>query len=137
MGRQNWSSPPTVYAPGTNMQVVFGNSNKIQRNVKRVTGLFTLNARPMQSGEKFQETLSDPLHRPGADIMQIARTNASIAGPSRAHIRPAAPQQVSWKNSYTLAAKTAAPIGPLDQQISKSILQRISSGLSMFGGGTS
>ena len=137
MGRQNWSSPPTVYAPGTNMQVVFGNSDKMQRSRRRIGGLFTLNARPMQSGEKYLETTSDPLHRPGKDIMQIARTNASIAGASRGHIRPAAPQQVKWKNAYTLAAKTAAPIGPLNNQINQSILQRISSGLSMFGGGTS
>jgi len=137
MGRANWQpqAPPTLYANGTNMQIVFGNSAKVARNRKITSGLFRLNAMPMTSGEKYSETASDPLHRKGRDIIALSRQQASIYGRDRAHIRPAAPAQVSWKNAYTLSAKTKRPIGPYDQQIQKSVLQRISSGLSSLNGG--
>lgn len=137
MGRANWQpqAPATLFAQGTNMQIVFGNSAKVARNRKITGGMFRLNALPMTSGEKYSETASDPLHRKGRDVMAIARTNASVYGRDRAHIRPAAPQQVAWKNSYTLAAMTKRPVGPYDQQIQKSVLQRISAGLSALNGG--
>lgn len=137
MGRQNWQphTPATMYAQGTNMQIVFGNSAKVARNRKLTRGLMVLNAMPMTSGEKYSETASDPLHRKGADIQALAREQASRYGRDRAHIRAAAPAQVTWKSRYTLMAKTKRPIGPYDQQVQKSVLQRISTGLSALTNG--
>ena len=137
MGRQNWQphAPPTMYAQGTNMQIVFGNSAKVARNRKITRGLFILNAMPMTSGEKYSETASDPLHRKGKDIQALAREQASRYGRDRNRIRAAAPGQVTWKNRYTMIAKNKRPIGPYDQQVQKSVLQRISTGLSTLTNG--
>lgn len=124
---------PTIYAPDTNMAVVYGNAAKVRRNRKVSMGLFQLNVRPIQSGRKPIEMLNDPLHRRPDVLVQRAREEASIAGRARAYMRPAAPAQVQWKNRYTDTAKTRRPIGPVFQQQQKSILYRLSGALGAIG----
>lgn len=135
---RNYSRPDAraiIYAPQTNMLVVYGSAYKVERNRRRIGQIFRYNALPMTSGIKFQETMSDPLHRKPEEIIRRARLEASVAGRSRGFIRPAAPGQVTWKYPYWNVQKNVKPIGPYNQAVKQSILQRISTTLASIGAG--
>lgn len=123
---------PVTLSDNTNTHPAFGNEYKVERNRKLTKSVWRQTVGYMCIGDRTQETLSDPLHRKPADILLRARHEGSIAGRSRAYMRAAAPQQVTWKNDYTLLARTRSrrqtSIGPYTQGnlVRQSILMRIS-----------
>ncbi len=118
-----------VFSQNTNSHPAFGVVPKIKRNNALVNSVFAQRAGVMLKGDRVQETLSDPLHRPSQYILLKFREETSALGRDRARIRPAAPQQVTWKNSYWRAQRPPyrQPIGPFTQgQLpQQSILQRL------------
>lgn len=118
----------SILSQQTSMRIEYGNRIKNERNRRKTNGLFILNAHPMQTGEKVQETLSDPLHRSPAYIIQQQRIEASGAGRSRGYYRPAAPQQVNWKYGFwkQQPGHIGARIGPYNASQEQSIWYRIS-----------
>lgn len=141
------------FSQNTNVYPAFGNQYKIERNRNLMYSIFRMRAGVMLIGDRLQESLSDPLHRPykniqdhkqqghhrndihgnrqilglqqtgsykgivnGVGMQQRQRNEASIAGRARGYIRPAAPGQVKWKNSYWNQQRTRATrqtaIGP-------------------------
>lgn len=138
-----WRNHLAVGDPLLRTNPAFGSQYKIMRNRAITSGVMKMNygVDKIGSGVKVQETLSDPLHRDPRSIIYAARVEASIAGRARGHIRPAAPGQVTWKNSYWLQQRTRATrptaIGPYIQGSlqKQSILYRISDTLSNLGRG--
>ena len=141
-----------VYSQNTNVHPAFGMSYKVKGNrvkVRSVIGqTWGLHAIKGQNGVDspspfgdIQEKLNDPLHRDPLFILRRAREESSIAGRSRGRIRPAAPQQVSWKNQYWILERTRGrrgttigPYGVTSQKLQQqSILSRISGFLSGAG----
>jgi hypothetical protein len=119
-----------VYSQDTNVHPAFGVVPKIERNTRLVNSVFKQRAGVMLIGDRTQETLSDPLHRPPKYVLQQFRQNSGGLGIDRALIRPAAPGQVTWKNSYWRVQRPPyrSPIGPFTQgQLEQqSIIYRIS-----------
>ena len=131
----------------TNVHPAFGMDYKIRRNRNIVNGPVSVASQTwgLHGKEPFgdiQEKLSDPLHRDVRVILQNARNEASIFGRSRAQIRAAAPQQVTWKNNYWVLQRTrgrrGTTIGPYGmvsgRQPAQSIGSRIGQFLGLQGG---
>jgi hypothetical protein len=129
-----------IFSQGTRVQPAFGAIAKIERNRKLTARIMNLNygVDKIGSGLKWQETVSDPLKRDPAYLMQRWREQTSITGFARSRIRPAAPQQVTWKNDYWLVQRTRAlnpqSIGPytISSLPQQSILYRLSDAFSAF-----
>jgi hypothetical protein len=120
---------PEVFSQNTNVHPAFGVVPKIERNKKLVNSVYRQTQGYMLIGDRTQETMSDPLHRPPRYILEQFRINSSGLGRDRALIRAAAPQQVTWKNAYWRVQKPPyrTPIGPYThgQMQSQSVLYRI------------
>lgn len=140
-----WRNHLSVGDPLLRTNPAFGSRYKIERNRRLTFSVMTLNygTDKIGSGQKVQEALSDPLHRDPRSVLYAGRVEASIMGRARGQIRPAAPGQVTWKNSYWLQQRTRATrqtaIGPYIQGSleKQSILYRISDTLSNLGKGGS
>jgi hypothetical protein len=134
-------SPAAILSHNTNVYPAFGNIHKIERNRNLTKSIMKLNYGTWHigQGEKPIETTNDPLHRKPEYIIMRGREEMSIAGRTRAHIRPAVPGQVRWKNPYWRAQRPPVrqPIGPFTQGSleKQSILYRMSSSLAKLGGG--
>lgn len=128
-----------MLSANTNVHPAFGMDYKIHRNravvgsvIAQTWGLHAIKKGPWVFGD-VQEKLSDPLHRDPLLILMRARQESSIAGRSRAFIRPAAPQQVTWKNQYWVLQRTrgrrGTTIGPYGKTsgmlVQQSVLSRI------------
>ena len=124
-------TPPAqaILSQNTNVHPAFGVVPKIERNVGIVHTVFRNTAGVMLRGDRMNEVMNDPLHRPYPLIKLRYREEASIRGRDRGIIRPAAPQQVTWKNAYWRFQRPPyrSPIGPFTQgQLqSQSILYRV------------
>lgn len=118
-----------VFSQNTNVHPAFGVQPKIERNRKVVNSVYTQTQGYMLIGDRLQETMSDPLHRNGRYILQAFREGSSVSGRSRGMMRPAAPQQVTWKNQYWRVQRPPymPVIGPYTQgQLAdQSILARV------------
>lgn len=130
-----------VLSQNTRMLPAFGMDYKIRRNRNITVGPTSVVSQTwgyhsskngLNVFGNIQEKLSDPLHRDPLQILLRARQESSIAGRMRAYIRPAAPQQVTWKNQYWVLQRTrgARPttIGPYGHPTARpeqSILSRI------------
>jgi len=139
-----------MYSSDTNVHPAFGMRYKVERNRNVVQSVVAqtwgLHSYKGPNGAdvfgEVQEKLNDPLHRDPAYILQRAREQSSIAGRSRGNIRPAAPQQVTWKNPYWVLQRTRGargttigPYGTTAQKLTQqSVLSRISGFLSGTGG---
>jgi hypothetical protein len=119
------------FSDNTNVHPAFGVQPKIERNRRLVQSVYRQTQGYMLIGDRSNEAQSDPLHRGYQQIHLMGRQEASIMGRARAHIRPAAPGQVTWKNSYYRAQRppNRQPIGPFTQGSleSQSILYRVNS----------
>ena len=132
-----------LYSQNTRVLPAFGAVGREERNKRVTSSVMKLNygIDKIGSGEKWQETTNDPLGRPPAYIIQQHRVETATLGISRARIRPAAPAQVEWKNSYWLMQRTRAlnpqSIGPytISSLPRQSILYRISDAFSKFSQG--
>lgn len=117
----------------------FGSSLKIQRNIAITKGIINLNQGRMAQYrmQSVSEDSSDVLRRDPRLIYQRTREEMSIAGRSRAFMRPAAPGQVTWKNSYWMAQRNVKPQGPFTMggMEKQSVLYRISDAFSALGRG--
>jgi hypothetical protein len=117
------------FSDNTNVHPAFGVQPKIERNRKLVQSVYRQTQGYMLIGDRTQETMSDPLHRPPRMILQAFRENNSVSYRSRGQIRPAAPGQVTWKNAYWRYQRPPyrQPIGPFTQgsMQQQSILQRV------------
>ena len=139
MWRQH--SRNVILSQNTNVYPAFGNVHKIERNRKLTGSIMRLNygVWHIGQGEKPIETTNDPLKRKPELIIARGREEMSIAGRSRAHVRAAAPGQVTWKNPYWRAQRPPVrkPIGPFTQGSleQQSIMYRMSSTLAKLGGG--
>lgn len=129
-----------LYSQNTRVLPAFGQIGREQRNRALTASVMKLNygIDKIGSGEKWQETTNDPLRRDPRFIIQRHRVETMTLGYARSRIRPAAPAQVEWKNSYWLQQRTRAqrqtrigpyPIASLPRQ---SILYRISDAFSKF-----
>jgi hypothetical protein len=134
-----WRNHLAVGDPLLRTNPAYGSQYKIQRNRAIVQGMIRLNGGRMAQYrvQSLSEDSNDPLRRDPRLMYQRTREEMSIAGRSRGRIRPAAPGQVTWKNSYWAAQNKRAAQGPftmggLEKQ---SILYRISGALSKLGGG--
>ena len=133
-----------VFSNNTNVRPSFGMAYKIKRNVRITVGPVSVASQTwgLHSSKlglnvfgDIQTKLSDPLHRNPQDLLIKARQESSIAGRSRGYMRPAAPQQVNWKNTYWIQERTrgrrGTTIGPYGQASSKltsqSALSRVGS----------
>lgn len=120
---------PEVFSQNTNVHPAFGVVPKIERNRALVNSVYRQTQGYMLIGDRTNETMSDPLHRPPKYILQQFRQNTNTLGIDRALIRPAAPQQVTWKNQYWRVQKPPyrTPIGPYThgQMQQQSVLYRI------------
>jgi len=120
---------PEVFSQNTNVHPAFGVVPKIERNKRVVQSVYRQTQGIMLIGDRTQETMSDPLHRPPRYVLQQFRQNSGALGISRALIRPAAPQQVTWKNAYWRVQKPPyrTPIGPYThgQMQQQSVLYRV------------
>lgn len=136
-----------ILAQNTNVHPAFGMDYKVKRNRNIVNGQLSVASQTwgIHGKEPFgniQEKLSDPLHRDPNLLQQLARNESSIAGRSRAYIRPAAPQQVTWKNNYWVLQRTrgrrGTTIGPYgtvsSRQPAQSVMSRIGTFLGLQGG---
>lgn len=129
-----------LYSQNPNVHPAFGAVGREERNRKLTFRIMTLNygVDKIGSGEKWQETTNDPLGRDPRYIIAKHREFTATSGPSRGRIRPAAPQQVTWKNDYWLMQRTRATnpqsIGPytISSLPQQSILYRISDAFSQF-----
>ena len=138
-----WRNHLVRSSPNTNVHPAFGSERKIIRNVGISYSIINLNQRRMAQYriQSLSEDSNDPLKRNPADVYQLTRNEMSIAGRSHGAIRPAAPGQVAWKNSYWLRERTRATrqtkIGPYTQASlpRQSILYRLSDALSKVNGG--
>lgn len=139
-----WRNHLVESSPNTNVHPAFGSQAKIMRNVKITQQIVTLNQGGMSRtwrGNALSEASSDPLRRDPRIIVARRREEASIFGRSRGVMRPAAPGQVAWKNSYWIQQRTRATrptaIGPYTQGSleKQSVLYRISDGLSSLARG--
>jgi hypothetical protein len=138
-----WRNHLVESSPNTNMHPAFGSKYKIERNVAITTGVFRLNGGPMAHYrvQSLSEDSNDPLRRNPHLMYLRTREEFSNAGRMRGKIRPAAPGQVTWKNSYWLQQRTRATrptrIGPYTQGSleKQSILYRISDAFSALGRG--
>lgn len=139
-----WRDHLVELSPNTNVHPAFGSQAKIFRNRRITQGIITLNQGALARswrGNAMLQASNDPMRRDPRLIIQRRREEMSIAGRSRGIMRPAAPGQVAWKNSYWLQQRTRATrptkIGPYVQGSlpKQSILYRISDGLSALGGG--
>lgn len=132
-----------LYSQNTNVHPAFGAIGREQRNRMLTASVMKLNygIDKIGSGEKWQETTNDPLQRPPAYIIQQHRIQTMTLGFARSRIRPAAPQQVQWKNNYWLMQRTRSmnpqSIGPytISSLPRQSILYRISDAFSQFAQG--
>jgi hypothetical protein len=131
---QRWARMPipaaqAIYSQNTNVHPAFGAAPKVKRNVGIVHTMFRYNTGVMLIGDRSNGVMNDPLHRPYQTIRLRYRQEASIRGRDRDRIRAAAPQQVTWKNSYWRFQRPPyrSPIGPFTQgQLqSQSILYRV------------
>src|SRR5258708_76397 len=128
-----------VFSDNTNVHPAFGYEYKIKRNravvssiVNQTWGYHSQKHGPWVFGE-VQNKLSDPLHRDPNYLLRRAREEGSIAGRSRAYIRPAPAEAVVWKNGYWLVQRTRgsrpSSIGPYgtvsSRQQPQSVLTRI------------
>lgn len=120
---------PEVFSQNTNVHPAFGVVPKIERNRKVVQSVYRQTQGYMLIGDRVQETMSDPLHRPPQYVLQQFRQNSGALGIDRAQIRAAAPAQVTWKNAYWRVQKPPyrTPIGPYThgQMQQQSVLYRI------------
>lgn len=105
---------PQVFSQNTNVHPAFGVVPKIERNRRVVQSVYRQTQGYMLIGDRTNETMSDPLHRPPQYILQQFRQNSSALGIDRSQIRPAAPGQATWKYPYWRAQKPpyVTPIGP-------------------------
>lgn len=130
-----------ILSANTNTHPAFGNMFKVKRNRALTSSIMRLNYGiwTIGQGEKPIETTNDPHKRSAEYIIARGREEMSIAGRTRGRIRPAAPGQVEWKNSYWRAQRPPIrqPIGPFTQGSleKQSILYRMSSTLAKLGGG--
>jgi hypothetical protein len=106
-----------VFSRDTNVHPAFGVTPKIERNVGIVHSVFRQTAGVMLIGDRSNEIMNDPLHRPYQLIRLRYREEASIRGRDRGMIRARAPQQVTWKNAYWRYQRPPfrQPIGPFTQ----------------------
>ena len=129
-----------LYSQNTRVLPAFGQVGREERNKKVTSSVMKLNygIDKRQGGEKWQETTNDPGKRAPAFIIQKHREETNTLGRARSRIRPAAPAQVEWKNSYWYMQRQRAlrqtrigpyPINSLPRQ---SILYRISDAFSQF-----
>lgn len=131
-----------ILSNNTNVHPAFGNEFKVKRNRALTSSIMKLNYGMWHigQGEKPIETTNDPLKRKPEYIIARGREEMSIAGRTRGRIRPAAPAQVKWKNSYYRAQRPPVrqPIGPFTQGSleKQSILYRMSTAFSKLGGGS-
>lgn len=129
-----------ILSANTNTHPAFGNEFKVRRNRALTGSIMRLNygVWHIGQGEKPIETTNDPNKRSAEWIIARGREEMSIAGRTRGHIRPAAPGQVEWKNSYWRAQRPPIrqPIGPYQSLEKQSILYRMSSTLAKLGGGS-
>lgn len=150
-GKGHFNSKGAVFSANTNVHPAFGMSYKIKRNRSITVGTTSVASQTWGIHSRklginvfgdIQNKLSDPLHRDPQLLLVRARQESSIAGRSRAMMRPAAPQQVNWKNSYWIQERTrgrrGTTIGPYGQTSSKlpaqSMLSRVNN---YFTGGGS
>lgn len=147
VGHGHVNTRGAILSQNTNVHPAFGMDYKIARNRHIVNGPTSVASHTwgLHGREPFgdiQEKLSDPLHRDVRVILQNARNEASIFGRSRAMIRPAAPQQVTWKNNYWVLQRTrgrrGTTIGPYGlvsgRQPPQSVGSRIGAFLGLQGG---
>lgn len=129
-----------VFSANTNVHPAFGYDYKIKRNRAVVSSV--INQTWGYHAQKHdvwvfgdvQNKLSDPRHRDPNYLLRRAREEGSIAGRSRAYIRPAPKEVVVWKNGYWLVQRTRGlrptSLGPYGTVSSKqqpqSMLSRIS-----------
>lgn len=133
-----WRNHLVRSSPNTNVHPAFGSERKIRRNVGLSYSIINLNQGAMGriALQNLSENSNDPLKRDPRELYQLERNEYSIAGRSHGAMRPAAPGQVAWKNSYWLQQRTRATrqttIGPYTQSSlpKQSILYRISDALS-------
>lgn len=134
-----WRNHLVESSPNTNVHPAFGSAYKIQRNRAITQGIINLNQGRMAQYrmQSLSEDSSDPLRRDPRLMYQRTREEMSIAGRSRGLIRPAAPGQVTWKNSYWMAQRSKRPIGPftMGAMEKQSVLYRISDAFSALGRG--
>lgn len=144
-GKGHFNSKGAIFSANTNVHPAFGMSYKITRNRNITVGPTSVAAQTWGIHSKklglnvfgdIQTKLSDPLHRDPQDLLIRARQEAGIAGRSRGHIRPAAPQQVTWKNQYWVLERTrgrrGTTIGPYGQTSSKLPAQSMLSRVNTF-----
>lgn len=132
-----------IYSQNTRVLPAFGQVGREERNKALTSTVMKLNygVDKRQGGEKWQETTNDPLKRPPAYVIQKHREETRTLGRNFARIRPAAPAQVEWKNSYWYVQRQRAlrqtAIGPytISSLPQKSILYRISDAFSAFATG--
>ncbi len=130
-----------ILSQNTNVHPAFGMDYKVKRNVAIISGpssvwSHTWGIHGQEPFGNIQQKLSDPLHRDPKLLHQLARNESSIAGRSRAMIRPAAPQQVTWKNNYWILQRTrgrrGTTIGPYGTVSSRQPAQSIGSRINSF-----
>lgn len=122
-----------LFSPNTNVHPAFAVQEKRERNNKLVSSVYRQTQGYMLIGDRTNETMSDPLHRPPRLILQAFRENSSVSYRSRGAMRPAAPQLVRWKNPFWVQQRPPyrSPIGPFTQGSleQQSVLYRINSWL--------
>jgi hypothetical protein len=138
-----WRNHLVESSQNTRVYPAQGSAYKRKRNVANVAALVNMNAGRMAQYrmQSLSEDSSDPLRRDPRLVYQRTREEMSPFGRSRGAMRPAAPGQVAWKNSYWMQQRTRATrqtsIGPYTQGSleKQSVLYRISGALSKLGGG--
>lgn len=135
-----------LLSQNTNVHPAFGMDYKVARNRAVVTSIaaqtwgYHANKHSVWVFGDVQNKLSDPLHRDPNYLLQRARQEASIAGRTRAFIRPWHPQQVQWKNQYWVLQRTrgarGTTIGPYGTVSGKQQPQSVLSRISGILGGT-
>jgi hypothetical protein len=132
-----------IYSQNTRVLPAFGAVGREERNQHLTRRVMLLNygMDKIASGEKWQETTNDPLGRDARYIIQKQREETNTLGRARSRIRPAAPQQVTWKNDYWYVQRRRSmrqtrigpyPIASLEKE---SILYRLSDAFSQFAQG--
>lgn len=131
-----------ILSQNTRVFPAFGQVGRLQRNVALTARIMNLNygVDKRAGGEKVQEVSNDPLKRDPRFVIQRHRVETMTLGYTRSVMRPAAPQQVQWKNNYWLIQRTRATrptsIGPYPTSSlpRQSVLYRISQAFSQFAG---
>lgn len=134
------NQPNALYSQNTRVLPAFGAVGRETRNRALTMRVMQLNygVDKIGLGEKWQETTNDPNKRDPRYVIQKHREETNTLGRARSRIRPAAPTQVEWKNSYWYQQRQRAlrqtrigpyPIASLEKE---SILYRLSDAFSQF-----